>query len=101
MRVDPFGRDSLWKGKDPFEGNQAIPTLMFEKYLRKFEESFPRLKIIQSEKMDSLMYPLSGGFHNPSLCPRFLWSPLESMERLSGPLSKYVSFRLFVVAEKQ
>ncbi|MBN1546221.1 MAG: class I SAM-dependent methyltransferase, partial [Syntrophaceae bacterium] len=101
VHVNLFEGDGSRRGKDPFEGNQAIPTLIFEKYRHKFEESFPCLKIIRNERMDPLVYPLSGGFHNPSLCPPFLWNLLEYVERLLRPLSEYVSFRLFVVAEKR
>ena len=70
--VDPFGIPKANDRKDPLRGNQAIPTLIFEKYRERFERSFPRLKIVGEERMDPLVYPLSGGFHNRSLCPRFL-----------------------------
>lgn len=88
-------------GKDPFSGNQAIPTLMFEKHRRRFGEKFPRLKIIREERMDFVIYPLSGGFHNPSLCPLFLWDVYKYMERLLRPLKRYMAFRLFMVIEKK
>ncbi len=97
--TDPF-RDRSTQSKEPFEGNQAIPTLMFQKQQKKFSEIFPRLRIIRQQSMDSLLYPLSGGFHNPSLCPLFLWRPLESLERVLSPFSRFLGFRLFVVLEK-
>jgi SAM-dependent methyltransferase len=98
--VDPFNPVNAQGAKDPFSGNQAVSTLIFEKYWRRFIKNFPRLKVIRKERMDFLMYPLSGGFHNPSLCPPLLWNPLEYMERLLKPLNRYLAFRLFLVIEK-
>jgi SAM-dependent methyltransferase len=96
---DPFVNQSSLR-KEPFEGNQAIPTLMFRKQSERFTEAFPRLRILRQETMDILLYPLSGGFHNPSLCPLFLWRPLEILERVLRPFSRFLAFRLFVVLEK-
>ena len=97
--IDPFLDQSL-KRKEPFEGNQALPTVIFRNQGERFTEAFPRLKIILQESMDIFLYPLSGGFHNPSFCPLFLWRPLESLERLLRSLSRFLAFRLFVVIEK-
>lgn len=100
-RVDPFKMSASQRAKNPFSGNQAIPTLMFKKYRHQFIASFPQLKIIREERMDFLIYPLSGGFHAPSLCPLFLWYCLEYLERLLQPLNRYMAFRLFLVIEKR
>lgn len=97
--IDPFQRD-LGKVKTPFQGNQAIPTLIFGRDQHRFVENFPCLKIIKKERMDCLIYPLSGGFHNPSLCPLFLYNIIEYMEKLLMPLNRFLAFRLFVVLEK-
>jgi SAM-dependent methyltransferase len=98
--TDPFlGQSS--EGKEPFEGNQAIPTLLFEKYREKLFMLFSRLNVIREQKLDSLIYPLSGGFHQPSLCPLFLWRFLEGLERLLNPLGSFLAFRLFIVLEKR
>ncbi|MFH1293984.1 MAG: class I SAM-dependent methyltransferase [Pseudomonadota bacterium] len=88
------------KNNDPFHGNQAIPTLIFEKHLREFKRMFPHLRIILKKKTDSLIYPLSGGFHHPSLCPLFLTKALEYMEDLMQPICRFTAFRLFLVLEK-
>jgi SAM-dependent methyltransferase len=99
-RVDPFKRDVGGQGDGPFQGNQAVPTLIFEKYRKRFKGRFPRLRIIREEKMDPFLYPMSGGFHNPSLCPRFLWPVMSRMEKLFRPLNRYLAFRIFLVIEK-
>ena len=98
--VDPFKKRGPWKGKDPLYGNQAIPTLIFEKYRKQFIKNFPRLEIIKEKRMDFIVYPLSGGFHNPSLSPPFMWDALDYFERLLSPLDRYLAFRLFVVIER-
>ena len=98
--IDPFKKNSLDKNKNRFHGNQAIPTLVFERYRQRFVKNFPSLKIIKNERMDCMIYPLSGGFHNPSLCPLFLYSTLEYLEMILRPLKRFLAFRLFVVLEK-
>lgn len=60
-KVDPFNPVKTHGAKDPFSGNQAVPTLIFEKYLQRLIDNFPRLKVIKKERMDFLLYPLSGG----------------------------------------
>ena len=97
--VDSFLDQSL-KRKEPFEGNQAIPTLIFRKYRKEFLAAFSRLKIVREETMDIFLYPLSGGFHQRSLCPLSLWGVLERLERLLNPMSCFLAFRLFIVLEK-
>jgi SAM-dependent methyltransferase len=99
--ADPFEIPEDRDQKDPLRGNQAIPWLIFEKYREKFVRHFPGLQVVQGEPMDSLMYPLSGGFHNRSLCPRFLWKAIECAEGMLRPLNGYLGFRVFVVLEKR
>ena len=98
--IDPF-QEGTGEAKEPFEGNQAIPTLIFNKHRERFIRSSPCLKIAHEAKMDILLYPLSGGFHHPSFCPKFLWRVLELGEDLLKPFCKYLAFRLFLVLEKQ
>jgi SAM-dependent methyltransferase len=96
----PFEKQGLNKNKSYFHGNQAIPTLIFEKYKNEFCNNFPRLNIIKKERSDFFIYPLSGGFHNPSLCPLFLYSAFEYLEKLFRPFNRLLAFRLFVVLKK-
>ncbi len=96
---NPLG-NSHAEGRDPFEGNQALPCLIFEDYREDFLKRFPGLKIIREERMDFLIYPLSGGFHHPSLCPISLYRLLERMEHALLPLGPYLAFRVLLVLEK-
>lgn len=98
--ADPFKTALYEHEKSPFDGNQAIPTLMFEKHINRFPAYFPGLEIILKEQTDFIIYPLSGGFHYPSLCPQFLYPFFECLEKILRPLNRYLAFRLFVVLLK-
>lgn len=101
LNIDPFKTECSGKTKNHMHGNQAIPTLIFERNRQRFVSAFPHLKIIRDERMDFVIYPLSGGFHNPSFCPLFLYPDLEYLEKLLRPLNRFLAFRLFVVLEKK
>ncbi len=98
--IDPFEKGWLEKDKNRFQDNQAIPSLIFERYKHRFAENFPGLKIIKKERTDFIIYPLSGGFHNPSLCPLILYSTFMYLEKILNPLNRFLAFRLFIVLER-
>ena len=98
--IDPFITDCSVKGKSPFSGNQAVTTLMFEKYKERFIEAYPHIRIIRQERSDFILYPLSGGFNNPSLCPLFLYNLFDRLEKILKPLSCFLAFRIFIVLER-
>jgi SAM-dependent methyltransferase len=98
--IDLFKKECSRENRNHLHGNQAIPTLIFERDKQLLAKNFPRLKIIKKERMDCMIYPLSGGFHYPSLCPLFLYNVLEYLEKLFNPLNRFLAFRLFVVLEK-
>jgi len=98
--IDPFNKEYSGKDRNHLHGNQAIPSLIFERDKHLFAKNFPRLKIIKLEKTDFIIYPLSGGFHHPSFCPLFLYQIFEHLEKLFNPLKNFLAFRLFVVLEK-
>lgn len=97
--TDPFGGREL-ETRKPFQGNQALPTLIFEKKRAAFVRAFSSLKILKERKMDCLIYPLSGGFHHRSLCPIFLYPALDRLERWLQPMNRFLAFRMLVVLEK-
>jgi SAM-dependent methyltransferase len=98
--IDPFKKGHTGKDRNYLHGNQAIPTLIFERDKQRFTKNFPRLKIIKKERMDLLIYPLSGGFHHPGMFPLFLYSAFECLEKMFRPFNRFLAFRLFVVLEK-
>lgn len=87
--------------RDPFRGNQAVPSLIFGQYRKDFLRKYPNLRIVKEEKTDFVTYPLSGGFHHTSLFPCSLYHVLESIEKCLLPLGSYLAFRMFLVLEKE
>ncbi|MDC1536781.1 class I SAM-dependent methyltransferase [Candidatus Thioglobus sp.] len=84
--------------KDPYEANQAIPTLLFNKYYLILSDL--KLSLISNKWMSLFVYPLSGGFKKWSLVPSFLVNFLLRIEKklipLLGPL---MAFRMVVVVK--
>jgi len=88
------------EGKEPFAGNMAIATMLFKKDRKKFEyliSSFPIVEIIYS---DFLLYPLSGGFEKPAICPYFLVPAVHLAEKILKPAASFFAYRILVVMEK-
>jgi hypothetical protein len=54
-------------GRKPFDVNQAISTILFERSSRRFHELYPNLRILRHHRLAFFAYPLSGGFEHPSL----------------------------------
>lgn len=100
LNVNPYRKMRLKSFQKHYGENQAIPSLLFERYGHQFNQHFQHFEIIKKERTDSIIYPLSGGFHHPSRCPLFLYSTFECLERLLYPLNRLLAFRLFVVLEK-
>jgi hypothetical protein len=87
-------------GRKPFDANQAISTILFERSSRRFQELYPTLKKLRHHRLAFLAYPFSGGFEHPSLMPTWMVRPILAIERFLGVLSRYLAFRLLVVLEK-
>lgn len=102
MRADPLENGPIDPGRQPFDANQAIPTLLFCGRSRQMKQAFPGLNLLRVEKMSLFAYPLSGGFRPWSLIPAACAGWLLKLERVLAPaLGGFMAFRLFVVIEKQ
>ena len=97
---DPLVLSPLQPGRKPFDANQAISTILFERSSRRFHELYPSLKKRSHQRLAFFAYPLSGGFEHPSLMPTWMVRPVLTLERLLGVLSRYLAFRILVVLEK-
>jgi SAM-dependent methyltransferase len=86
--------------KRAFDGNSAVPTLLFSKQLDRFEQEFPQFKFIRKELLSFLAYPLSGGFDRESFVPESLLRSLNSLEKKLKPLGRILAFRILLVLEK-
>lgn len=100
---DPFQRTERRPAKDPFDANQAIPSLMFgkRKGLSKFADAVPQFRIIEVDWLSLAAYPLSGGFKRWCAMPPSAVRPcLAIEERIPLIIRRLLAFRLFVVLER-
>ena len=98
--VDPLA-DQITTSRDPFEANQAIPTLLFGGEARRFKAAFPTLRVHCVSRFSFLAYPLSGGFRRWSLIPTGWVGGLLGLEAALAPmLGPFSAFRLMIVLEK-
>lgn len=101
MRADPLSEPDADPAREPFDANQAIPTLLFGRYRMHFIRKFPDLSIISLKYLDLFVYPLSGGFRPWCLIPHRHIQGLLGIERNILPvLGPLMAFRFFCVIEK-
>jgi SAM-dependent methyltransferase len=104
LGVDPLGAGSAANAtKDPFDSNQAIPTLMFARKRGRaaFARRFPTLKIGRIERFAGLAYPASGGFGQALRLPMGLWRAIHAVEPIFPDWAyRVIGFRMLVVLEK-
>ena len=87
--------------KDPYDSNQAIPTILFKRDPQLFLTAVKGFKINSSDWLSLFAYPLSGGFKSWSLLPcKWVRTILKIEERLLPFLGNFMAFRLMVVLEK-
>lgn len=98
---DPLALIPARPGRKPFDANQAISTILFERSSRRFHDLYPNLKKLRHHRLAFFAYPLSGGFEHPSLVPTWMIRPVLALERFLGVLSRYLAFRMLVVLEKE
>lgn len=101
MSADPLAEITPDLGRDPFDSNQAIPTLLCGRDLDRLSRSFPGLELVKFEKFDFLAYPLSGGFRRWSLLPAWAVPGVLKLESFFLPLiGRWLAFRMLAVFEK-
>ena len=87
--------------KDPYDSNQAIPTILFKRDPQLFLAAVKGFKINSSDWLSLFAYPLSGGFKSWSLLPyKWVHTMLKIEEKILPFLGSLMAFRLMVVLEK-
>ena len=87
--------------KDPYDSNQAIPTILFKRDPQLFLKAVEGFKIYSSDWLSLFAYPLSGGFKSWSLLPcKWVHTVLKIEDKLLPFLGSLMAFRLMVVLEK-
>ena len=101
LNCDPLNTSPTFS-KDPFEGNQALPTRLFGRDRQRIASVAPNLRLVRKAWLSLFAYPLSGGFRSWTLLPVCAVPSILALERLILPiLGPLCAFRLFVILEKQ
>ena len=101
MDADPLAAAAPDPDSDPFDANQAIPTLLFLRRREALADAASGLTLRTTRLLSLFAYPLSGGFRPWSLIPRAAVAPMLRLEdRVSPMLGRLMAFRLFVVMER-
>jgi SAM-dependent methyltransferase len=103
MGADPFADVAINPDRDPFDANQAIPTLLFatSAACRRVEEVIPSLRVRSVKWLSLFAYPMSGGFQSWSLMPAALVGPLLAFEeKVPEAVRRQIAFRMMVVLER-
>lgn len=102
MEIDPLVECETNPLRDPYDANQAIPSLLFGRYLNNFQMEFPDLKLIHKSYLSLFAYPLSGGFKHWSLIPVFMTKPMLFIESMLMPiLGPIMAFRTLISIERK
>jgi SAM-dependent methyltransferase len=101
LSVDPLALAGGGDARDPFDANQGIPTVLFGRKRRAFEQAFPALAIKRVQYMSGFSCPASGGFSHGPFLPWPLWSLLHRIDAaLPSALMRVMAFRMLVVLER-
>jgi SAM-dependent methyltransferase len=102
MSADPLAGGAITADKNPWDSNQAIPTLLTGHFKDEMSRKMPELKLSSLDRFSFIAYPLSGGFRPWSLLPGFFAQPLLKAEwRVRKLLGSFAAFRLLAVYEKR
>jgi SAM-dependent methyltransferase len=103
MDADPFAPVAINPDRDPFDANQAIPTLLFATSAARgrVEEVIPSLRVRSVGWLSLFAYPMSGGFQSWSLMPAALVGPMLAFEeQVPEAVRRQIAFRMMVVLER-
>lgn len=101
MAADPLALGQRSADRDPYDSNQAIPTLLCTRDRHRLTGELPSLAVAHVEWFSFFVYPLSGGFKSWSLLPEAVGRVGLRLERQIEPLlGRHLGFRLLAVIEK-
>lgn len=101
LAADPLASETVTTGRNPWDSNQGIPTLLVGRHREAVARLAPALALRSVDYFSFLSYPLSGGFKPWSLLPATAVAPLSALEwRLRGIFGRLAAFRLLAVYSK-
>jgi SAM-dependent methyltransferase len=102
MSADPLAVGAPRPDRNPYDSNQAIPTLIATRHRERFHAAMPGLRIADVTWFSFAIYPLSGGFKPWSLVTGTMAKLGLSVERWLEPaLGRIAGFRMMLVIEKR
>lgn len=88
--------------KDPWDGNMAIPTMIFQRELKAWETRHPELRIVHFQPFSFFDFQFAGGFKKWALVRSpTLYSFLLSCDRRLGFLMRWIAFRAMIIIERR
>jgi SAM-dependent methyltransferase len=88
-------------GSEPFDGNQAIPSLVFDVHWPTVAPQVPGLSLVHRETFSFVSYLLTGGFSGPNLLPMPLYRPINRIEARTARWWRQTSaLRALIVLER-
>jgi SAM-dependent methyltransferase len=103
MTADPYALVTRSPDRDPFDANQAIPTLLFAKARARdtLQQAIPALRVRSVDWLSLFAYPMSGGFQPWSLIPGAMVKPMLALERsVPMALRRHLAFRMMIQIER-
>ncbi len=102
MSADPLIDGAISPDRDPYDSNQAIPTLLVGRYRDALARAVPQLELTRVDRFAFMAYPLSGGFQPWQLLPTPVVRPLLSAEwAMRGWFGRLAAFRLLAVLKRR
>lgn len=100
MNCDPFEDRVPLSSKEPFDSNQAVATVLFNKRLQTWKNRFSGLSVIFQKRYGFFAYPATGGFGGKTLLPYRVIRWIQRNEKYLTFFSRLLAFRLLIVIEK-
>ncbi len=82
------------------DSNTALPWIIFVRDRKKFEEKFPRLKILLIKPFMSFSYLFSGGLSKYQFLPTFTYPLIKVLERAVSPLNHLLGMFALIELKK-
>jgi SAM-dependent methyltransferase len=102
MSADPLAVGEPRPDRNPYDSNQAIPTLIATRHKERFHAAMPALRIADVRWFSFAVYPLSGGFKRWSLVNGAMARlGLKVERRLEAAFGRIAGFRMMLVIEKR
>jgi SAM-dependent methyltransferase len=101
MTADPLIEGSPDPSKEPYDSNQAIPTLLATRDKIRFMQRYPEFEFLRVRWFSFLAYPLSGGFRRWSLMPAGFGKAVLKWERMfEQKFGRLFGFRIMIVLKR-